>query len=76
MNVMNKHAPLKTFIKKSNEPPRFQDFKIYFPQKTQNTNKYTDSHITCQDTANSTDNTYIDDRTNIASITYKTGSII
>ena len=43
--------------------PRFQDFKIYFPQKTQNTNEYTVSHRQSKynqsfsNTANNTDNT-------------------
>ena len=51
-----------------------QDFKIYFPQKTQNTKKYTDSHITGQNTiksfsntANSTDNIWMTEHTSLAS---------
>ena len=51
-----------------------QDFKIYFPQKTQNTKKYADSHLTSQDTiksfsntANSTNNTQMTEKTSPAS---------
>ena len=54
---------LKIFDFQCIEHCRFHNIKIYFPQKTQNTNKYSDSYITTQNTiksflaANGIDNT-------------------